>query len=84
MGSYWDGVKQRWREMTGETQSGTGHGGTGHGGTGHGGTGHGGTGHGGTGSGGDAEWELIHDKFRQVVGREPYSFQELKDWWAGY
>ncbi len=27
------------------------------------------------------EWEIIYHKFRQRVGRDPYSFQELKDWW---
>ncbi len=28
------------------------------------------------------EWKLIHKKFRQVMGREPYSKQELVDWWS--
>jgi hypothetical protein len=27
------------------------------------------------------EWDLVHRKFRQIYGREPYSFQELQDWW---
>ena len=37
-----------------------------------------------TGSGGldHSEWEKIHQKFRQHYGRDPYSLQELKDWWA--
>ena len=40
-----------------------------------------GTGDGGTGAPGK-EWEQVYKKFRQVHGREPYSYQELQDWWA--
>ena len=43
----------------------------------------------GTGGGGNAsncnntqkEWELVYRKFRQINRRDPYSFQELVDWW---
>ena len=27
------------------------------------------------------EWELVYQKFRDIEGRDPYSFQELVDWW---
>ena len=82
MGSYWDGVKRRWagmvdgpapRQGTGGSSSGSGSSGTGSGSSG-------------TGSGGGGlpgkEWQLIYQKFRQMVGRDPYSFQELQDWWS--
>ena len=38
---------------------------------------------GGTGSGEDPldQWELVYHKFREIEGRDPYSFQELVDWW---
>jgi hypothetical protein len=38
---------------------------------------------GGTGSGGEPidQWELVYQKFREIEGRDPYSFQELVDWW---
>lgn len=38
---------------------------------------------GGTGSGGDLldQWELVYLKFRKIERRDPYSFQELVDWW---
>jgi len=70
--NYWEGVKQRWRSMTGNPPKRRGTG-----------TGHTGTGSGGSGTGGTPgkEWELIHQKFRQIMGRDPYSFQELVDWW---
>jgi hypothetical protein len=37
----------------------------------------------GTGSSGDPldQWELVYFKFREIEGRDPYSFQELVDWW---
>lgn len=80
MSSYWDGVKRRWRGMVDgpvdpPPKQGTGSGGTGHSGTG--------PGYEMSGMQGEPgrEWELVYDKFRQVVGRDPYSFQELKDWW---
>ena len=42
----------------------------------------------GTGDGGQdnevAQWEPIYEKFRARVGRDPYSFRELKDWWERY
>lgn len=76
MGSYWDGVKRRWAGMVDAPppppKSGSGSSGTGSGG-------------GSSGSGGETpgkEWELIYQKFRRMKGRDPYSFQELKDWWG--
>ncbi len=27
------------------------------------------------------KWELVYLKFREIKGRDPYSFQELVDWW---
>ena len=27
------------------------------------------------------EWELVYQKFRDIERRDPYSFQELVDWW---
>ena len=27
------------------------------------------------------KWELVYLKFREIEGRDPYSFQELVDWW---
>ena len=82
---YWDDVKNRWRGMVGGASlppknSGTGAGtGTGTG-TGSG-TGSG-TGRS-TGTGGypGKEWELVYLRFREIEGRDPYSFQELVDWW---
>lgn len=73
MGSYWDGVKSRWNAMVGTENlppKGTGTGGSG-------------TGSGSSGTGGHPgkEWELVYQKFRQIEGRDPYSFQELVDWW---
>ena len=75
MSSYWDGVKRRWNGMV-DPQSLPPKKGTGVSDTGS------GTG-GGTGSGGDPgkEWELVYLKFREIEGRDPYSFQELVDWW---
>ena len=35
----------------------------------------------GTGDGYAPEWKLIRQKFRQVMGREPYAPRELEDWW---
>ena len=75
MSSYWDGVKRRWNGMLypqslppkkGKGDSDTV-------------SGTGGV----TGSGGDPgkEWELVYLKFREIEGRDPYSFQELVDWW---
>jgi hypothetical protein len=26
-------------------------------------------------------WEMIYRKFREIEGRDPYSPQELRDWW---
>ena len=75
MSNYWKGVIDRWNGMVGTPnpppKTGTGGSGTGSG-----------TG-GGTGSGGDPgkEWELVYYKFREIEGRDPYSFQELVDWW---
>ena len=74
---YWDEVKDQWTRLSGQYQppsKGTGSGS--------------GTGPGGPGTGGapprvpGKEWEQVYKKFRQVNGREPYSFQELQDWWA--
>ena len=61
MGSYWDGVKRRWRGMVDAPSTPPKD----------------------TGPGGDPgkEWELVYKKFRQIEGRDPYSFQELVDWW---
>ena len=72
MGSYWEGVKRRWRGMVDAPPPPKGTG-----------TGSSGTGSGSTGTGGDPgkEWELVYQKFRQIEGRDPYSFQELVDWW---
>ena len=68
MSSYWEGVKRRWRGVVD-------------------------TPHppkkdtvtGGFGTEPDSdpgkEWELVYQKFRQIEGRDPYSFQELVDWW---
>lgn len=67
MSSYWEGVKRRWRGMVDAPPSPKG-------------TGTGGSGTGGGGVPGK-EWELIYLKFRQIEGRDPYSFQELVDWW---
>ncbi len=75
MSSYWEGVKKRWEGMVGTpnppSKTGTGGSGT-----------DSGTG-GGTGTGGNPgkEWELVYLKFREIEGRDPYSFQELVDWW---
>ncbi len=69
MSTYWDGVKRRWRAMVDgpvPPQQGTGTG----------------SGSSGTGSVPGKEWELIYQKFRQIKGRDPYSFQELIDWWG--
>jgi len=30
------------------------------------------------------EWEPIYEKFRERMGRDPYSFRELQDWWNSY
>jgi len=74
MSGYWDGVKRRWNAMVDAPspppRSGTG-------------TGSSGTGQGSTGPGGvpGKEWELVYNKFRQINRRDPYSFQELVDWW---
>lgn len=76
MGSYWDGVKKRWKAMTGEVGPPPKNTGGGPSGTGHGYTG--------TGPGGPQpgkEWELVYWKFREIERRDPYSFQELVDWW---
>ena len=27
------------------------------------------------------EWQARYEKFRRRMGRDPYSFRELKDWW---
>ncbi|WP_339136475.1 MAG: hypothetical protein WGN25_01160 [Candidatus Electrothrix sp. GW3-4] len=48
-----------------------------------------GTGGAGAATGGDAgpgggtidQWRMIYLKFKQIEGRDPYSFQELVDWW---
>ncbi len=29
-----------------------------------------------------AQWTPIYEKFRARMGRDPYSFRELQDWWA--
>jgi hypothetical protein len=77
MASYWEGVKRRWKGMvdaeTPPSKSGTGSSGTGSGRSGTGGPGAGGY--------PGKEWELVYQKFRQIEGRDPYSFQELVDWW---
>ncbi len=72
MSSYWEGVKRRWQGMVDapkpppkSTGSGTGTG----------------SGSSGTGGGPGKEWELVYQKFRQIERRDPYSFQELVDWW---
>lgn len=82
MSSYWEGVKRRWQGMVDAPKPPPKSTGTG-GGSGSGsGTGTGTTG---TGDGSNRrlgkEWELVYQKFRQVQGRDPYSFQELVDWW---
>ena len=68
MSSYWEGVKRRWSGMV-DAPNPPPKSGTGGSGT--------------SGSGGapGKEWELVYQKFKQVNGRDPYSFQELKDWW---
>ena len=74
MSTYWDGVKRRWSAMVdgpAPPPRGTGAGSTG--------TGSGSTG---TESVPGKEWELVYRKFRQIEGRDPYSFQELVDWWG--
>ena len=67
---YWDGVKNRWRGMVEGANPPPKNTGTGGFGTG-------------TGTGGypGKEWELVYQKFREIEGRDPYSFQELVDWW---
>lgn len=47
------------------------------------GTGRSGTGGSNSASGDDPrkEWELVYQKFREIKGRDPYSFQEVIDWW---
>jgi len=32
----------------------------------------------------DVVWQPIYEKFRYRMGRDPYSFRELKDWWDSY
>ena len=86
MGSYWDGVKRRWSGMVDSgspppKNTGTGGSGTGSGGSGTGSGGSGSSGSSGTGGHPGKEWELVYQKFRQIEGRDPYSFQELVDWW---
>ena len=29
----------------------------------------------------DSSWGQIYKKFRNIYGRDPYSSQELRDWW---
>lgn len=31
-----------------------------------------------------AVWNPIYEKFRARMGRDPYSFRELRDWWNQY
>ncbi len=68
MGSYWDGVKRRWKGMVDSGNPPPKNTGTGSGSSG-------------TGGHPGKEWELVYQKFRQIEGRDPYSFQELVDWW---
>lgn len=32
----------------------------------------------------ELQWEKIFRKFRGIMGRDPYSFRELQDWWARF
>lgn len=78
---YWDDVRSRWGKMVeGDFKSVVdfNQGGKGTGSSGTGGTGSSGTG----GSDTYEEWKMIHQKFRKHYGRDPYSLQELKDWWS--
>lgn len=68
--SYWKDVQNRWRGMIGGENPPPKNTGTGGSGTGSGTGGHPGK-----------EWELVYLKFREIERRDPYSFQELVDWW---
>lgn len=77
---YWDEVKTTYEKMAkGDFKSVVKFGSDGQGTTS---SGDGGT----PGSGGSddpyQEWKMIHQKFRNHHGRDPYSLQELKDWWS--